>query len=117
MGSLGNKPAARRRYGRRGAFIIDPLACSFPSNLFLNLQNNPPVRAQLPTVAWFRVAAVGEIETTAGGWRRKLTLDGPDFNPYKFVDAVGAPAGNQSCYCTIVDGVTGVYEVTVEEGQ
>jgi hypothetical protein len=85
-----------------------------------------PVRGQLPLVEWFRIAAVGDIEQIISGgsvvgWKRKLTLDGPDFNPYKFVDAQFFPnfqnTNFQSCYCTIVDGVVGVYEATIEQGQ
>jgi hypothetical protein len=85
-----------------------------------------PIRGQLPLIEWFRIASVGQIETvTSGGnivgWKRKVTFDGPDFNPYKFVDAQFFPnfqvTNFQTCYCTIVDGVVGVFEGTVEQGQ
>ncbi|HVX63312.1 MAG TPA: hypothetical protein VHC19_22005, partial [Pirellulales bacterium] len=76
-----------------------------------------PVRGQLPIVQWFRISSVGEISQTSGGWQRPVTLAGPDWNPYKFVDAIGAPAGNQSSYCTIIDGAVGVFEATIEQGQ
>ncbi len=85
-----------------------------------------PVRGQLPLVEWFRIASVGDIETifngaTVVGWKRKVTLDGPDFNPYKFVDGQFFPGFQvtnfQTCYCTIVDGVVGVFEGTMEQGQ
>lgn len=76
-----------------------------------------PVRGQLASIQWFRLSAVGEIEQTSTGWQRAVTLSGADMDPYKFVDAVGAPGGNQSLYCTIVDGVTGVFEATIEQGQ
>lgn len=91
-----------------------------------NLNSDPfatAVRGQLGIMQWFRLSQVGEIEAiydTTGaltGWQRAVTLTGPDWNPYKFVDAIGAPAGNQSCYATIVDGVVGVYEGTIEQGQ
>ena len=104
-----------------------------------NLQSAPPanptqpftnpIRGQLAVVEWFRISSVGDIEPlvsggTVVGWHRKLTLDGPDWNPYKFVDAVGAsgvsplpPLQFQSCYATIVDGVVGVYEATIEQGE
>jgi hypothetical protein len=84
---------------------------------------DPPVHSQLCSVQWFRLSAVGEIQavTDASGnvtaWQRAVTLSGPDLNPYKFMDAVGAPGGNQSLYATIVDGVTGVFEATIEQGQ
>jgi hypothetical protein len=101
-----------------------------------NIQSSPaanptlpfttPIRGQLPIVEWFRIASVGEIEQVISGgsvvgWKRKVTLDGPDFNPYKFVDAQFFPGFQQTnfqtCYCTIVDGVVGVYQATIEEGQ
>lgn len=82
-----------------------------------------PVRAQLAMVQWFRISSAGEVSRmldSSGnmiGWQRPVTLAGRDWNPYKFVDAVGAPLGNQSCYCTIVDGAVGVFEATIEQGE
>lgn len=85
-----------------------------------NLQSDitlPPIRGQLPITQWLRISAAGDIVKNATGWERGVTLTGADWNPYKFVDAIGAPAGNQSSYATIVDGVTGVFEMDIEQGQ
>jgi len=91
-----------------------------------------PVRGQLPIVQWFRIAAVGEVVAIPGataaagpaGWQRNVTLAGPDWNPYKFVDAIAVPPTTgfsgtnfQTAYATIVDGAVGVVEGTIEQGQ
>lgn len=99
---------------------------------FPNLSSSltTPIKSQLCAVQWFRISAVGEIVaipgsgSTPAGWQRSVTLAGPDWNPYKFFDALGVPpttgfsgADFQTAYATIVDGACGVFEATIEQGQ
>lgn len=82
-----------------------------------NNTNNPQSQGQIAKLAWFRISSVGEVTQGPSGFQRAVTLSGPDWNPYQFVDAVNGPANVVSAYCTIVDGVVGVFEATVEQGQ
>ena len=69
---------------------------------FPNIESDltkPPLKSQLCRVAWFRLSAVGEVEAILDpsgnvvAWQRAITLSGADWNPYSFVDAIGAPGG------------------------
>lgn len=85
-----------------------------------------PVRGQLCMVQWFRITAVGDVIELPGnaGFQRSVTLSGPDWNPYRFFDALGVPPTTGvsgmnflTAYATIVDGACGVIDATIEQGE
>jgi hypothetical protein len=59
---------------------------------------------------WYRVRAVNESPVPD---QRLVTLDGPDWDPLRFVDADG-DATYPTAFVTIVNGAFGVFEKTIK---
>ncbi|NLE37936.1 MAG: hypothetical protein GX621_07915 [Pirellulaceae bacterium] len=63
---------------------------------------------------WYRVVSVDdEVVQESGNWIRRVTLDGPDWEPS---DALIPPPFNQS-HAVLMDDVIGVYTKTIEVGE